>query len=116
MQKLYLVVDDEETIRDVIIELISEEAGHKAVGAESGLKALEIMKSINFNLILLDLEMPGMNGNQFLEEISTTAPAIPVIVVSANPAKLKTHPQVKSVIAKPFDIEQLLAVLEKHTT
>jgi CheY-like chemotaxis protein len=114
MQKLILVVDDDQPIREVITELVSDEDNYKAIAAESAEKALGIIKGLNFDIILLDLEMPGMDGNEFLQELSTSAPAVPVIVISANPKKLKPHPQVKSVIAKPFDIEQLMAVLEKY--
>ena len=79
-----LVVDDIEMNRDMLSSLL-EADGHKATVAENGRLALEAIKSNPYDLILLDVMMPEMNGYQVLEQLKSDANlrAIPVIVLSA---------------------------------
>ena len=79
-----LVVDDTEMNRDMLSTLV-EADGHKAFLAENGRLALESIKTNSFDLILLDVMMPEMNGYQVLELLKADADlrAIPVIVLSA---------------------------------
>jgi CheY-like chemotaxis protein len=113
MSKLILVVENDEAVRQLLIEALTTE-GYQPTEAPNGNRALELLKTVMFDLITLDLEMPDMDGNQFLAELAKVAPAISVLVISANPTKLKPHPQVKAVIAKPFNIEQIFVMLEKY--
>ena len=64
-----LVVEDEDAIRDVLVAIFNDEDDYKGVGAENGLKALELLKTITFDLITLDMNMPEMDGNAFLKEL-----------------------------------------------
>ena len=79
-----LVVDDIEMNRDMLCSLL-EADGHKAAMAENGRLALEKMKSNPYDLILLDVMMPEMNGYQVLEQLKSEPSLrdIPVIVLSA---------------------------------
>jgi len=79
-----LVVDDTEMNRDMLCALL-EADGHKAAVAENGRLALEAIKKNSFDLILLDVMMPEMNGYQVLEHLKSDVNLrdIPVIVLSA---------------------------------
>jgi adenylate cyclase len=79
-----LVVDDVEMNRDMLCALL-EADGHKAAVAENGRLALEKIKSNPYDLILLDVMMPEMNGYQVLEHLKSDHALrdIPVIVLSA---------------------------------
>ena len=79
-----LVVDDIEMNRDMLCALL-EADGHKAAVAENGRLALEKIKSNSYDLILLDVMMPEMNGYQVLEQMKSDhiLRDIPVIVLSA---------------------------------
>jgi len=79
-----LVVDDIEMNRDMLCSLL-EADGHKASIAENGRLALEAIKSNPYDLILLDVMMPEMNGYQVLEQLKSEPSwrDIPVIVLSA---------------------------------
>jgi adenylate cyclase len=79
-----LVVDDIEMNRDMLCALL-EADGHKATVAENGRLALEAIKSNPYDLILLDVMMPEMNGYQVLEHLKSDHGLrdIPVIVLSA---------------------------------
>ncbi len=114
MEKIILAVEDETPIRNLIIDVLNEEDDYKGIGAKNGLEAIELLKTITVDLITLDMNMPGMNGNEFLTELSKVAPSIPVIGITANPKSFKSHPQVKAVIDKPFDILQLITAVEKN--
>ena len=79
-----LVVDDTEMNRDMLCSLL-ETDGHKSAVAENGRLALELLKAKPFDLVLLDVMMPEMNGYQVLEQLKSDSSlrAIPVIVLSA---------------------------------
>ena len=79
-----LVVDDSPTIR-MKLSFDLEEQGHSVVTARNGREALEMMQAQSFDLILLDILMPEMNGYDVLRHISqdSVLRAIPVIVISA---------------------------------
>ncbi len=79
-----LVVDDNEANRDVLARRLQRQ-GLRATGAEDGRRALELVRQEPFDLILLDVMMPEMNGYQVLEQLKAD-PAlchIPVIMISA---------------------------------
>jgi CheY-like chemotaxis protein len=111
--KLILVIEDDDAIRELISDVLKD-AGYSTSDAEDGARALELLATVTFDLITLDSSMPKMDGNKFLEQLVEQVPTIPVIVISALPGQIKPHPQVKARIAKPFDMEQLLAVIEKY--
>jgi class 3 adenylate cyclase len=79
-----LVVDDTEMNRDMLCSLL-EADGHRSAVAENGRLALELLKAKPFDLVLLDVMMPEMNGYQVLEQLKSDSSlrAIPVIVLSA---------------------------------
>jgi class 3 adenylate cyclase len=79
-----LVVDDTEMNRDMLCALLAAD-GHRSAVAENGRLALEAIKANSYDLILLDVMMPEMNGYQVLEQLKADADlrAIPVIVLSA---------------------------------
>ena len=79
-----LVVDDNEMNRDMLCSLL-EAIGHKASVAENGRLGLELIKAKPYDLVLLDVMMPEMNGYQVLEHMKSDSSLrdIPVIVLSA---------------------------------
>lgn len=79
-----LVVDDNEANRDLLARRVRRQ-GHTVTVAEDGIKALELMAQEPFDLVLLDIMMPKMNGYQVLEHLKNDPNLrhIPVIVISA---------------------------------
>jgi CheY-like chemotaxis protein len=77
-----LVVDDEENIRILFKEELEEE-GYQIELASNGLEAIEKTKESNFDLIILDIKMPGMDGIQALNAIKNVNKDQPVILCSA---------------------------------
>ena len=106
--KNILVVEDDIDIHNIIKEILQKE-NYKIFDAYSGTEALMILEKENINLILLDLMLPGLSG----EEIIKREKNIPIIVISA---KTSTQDKVNVLlegandyITKPFKAEELLA-------
>ncbi len=79
-----LVIDDSSYQRQIIIAMI-EDSGFKAVSANGHKEALEILEKNQIDLILMDIEMPEMNGFELTKIIRTTYPEwMPIIFLSAN--------------------------------
>ncbi len=103
-----LVVDDDEANRDMLSRRLGR-LGHAVFTAESGVEALEQIRARPFDLVLLDIMMPGMDGYQVLRSLKRDDALrhIPVIVLSAND---ETSSAVRCIelgaedyLAKPFD-------------
>jgi len=77
-----LVVDDEEIVRDSLSGWL-EEDGYNVEAVESGRKALERLPVKNWDLMLVDLKMPGMDGIQLMDEVRKTHPEMLVIIMTA---------------------------------
>jgi DNA-binding response OmpR family regulator len=78
-----LVVDDEPSIRSLLGETLRI-AGFNPAMASDGKSALEDIRMRNFDLILLDINMPRISGFETLKEIRRIQPNLPVIVLSAR--------------------------------
>ena len=102
------VIDDDIFIGDMLEKALSKE-GYQVIRAYSGTEALLLLERRRPDLILLDLMLPGLSGEQVIEKISD----IPVIVVSARTSvddkvTLLTGGAV-DYVTKPFDIRELMA-------
>ncbi len=78
-----LIVEDEEDLAS-LLKLNLETEGYKAITVNNGDKAIHIMKEQNFNLILMDIMLPGIDGLTATESIKLTHPHIPVIFLTAR--------------------------------
>jgi len=108
----FLVVDDSQDIRDVFCRLV-QRSGHVASIARDGLEAIESIQRESFDVMLLDLSMPRMNGVEvvrWLRDHPAVAPDMRVVVVSAWTGEHRGVLQelgVDTVMQKPLRIEQL---------
>jgi DNA-binding response OmpR family regulator len=82
MSKRILVIDDEEAIR-MSFTLALKDTGFQVDTAESGEKGLQMKKDAEYDLILLDLKMPGMNGVQMLRQIRENDKDVPIYIITA---------------------------------
>jgi len=79
-----LIVDDDSAVQTTI-RLLLELAGHSVVGAGDGRKALAVFEGGDFDLLLLDIFMPGMDGPEIMRLVHQQRPLTPIIVISGNP-------------------------------
>jgi len=101
-----LVIEDREYVRHVIVAVLAD-AGYAAVGLSSAVTALERLAEIKPEIIVLDMEMPGMNGREFLVRLRATPrwADLPVLIVSGYGETCLPSPErpAIAVLAKPFD-------------
>lgn len=118
MGKSVLVIDDEERISRLLQLELSHE-GYEVEVAHDGRKGLELAAGRSWDIIILDIMMPGLNGVEVLRRLRKTDKVTPVILVTAR----NTTPDIVSgldqgandYITKPFEIEELLARIRAHT-
>jgi CheY-like chemotaxis protein len=106
-----LVVEDREYLRQVVVTIL-EEAGYAATGTATATAALARLPAWAPDVIVLDMELPGMDGRQFLERLRAMPrwAATPVLIVSGYGESLPPSPERPglAVLAKPFDPSALL--------
>ncbi len=107
-----LVVDDEAAIRQVLTDILADE-GHQVVAASNGREAIEVLGTVVPDVILLDMNMPVMDGRTFYRELRPQGWEIPVVVLSAVGARrVASDLGADAAIDKPFDLDEVLAVVE----
>ncbi len=110
MQKILLVEDEPNIARFVELELSHE--GYEVVKAEDGRLGLEMAEKAQYDLMLLDIMLPGLNGLEVLRRLRKTSD-IPVIMLTARDAVMDKVTGLDmgadDYITKPFSIEELLA-------
>ncbi len=79
-----LVIDDEEIIRGLFKEAL-EIQGHRVMTAKDGAEGLKMAKQWDFDLVFLDLKMPGMDGAELFRQIKTMKPDLLVVIITAYP-------------------------------
>ena len=116
MRSTILLVDDEKQFRDSSQRLLSRK-GYDVMTAENGQRALDLLSKSPVDLILLDLKMPGMGGEEFLQAKGPLYPDIPVVVItghgSLDVAVDCMRKGAYDFITKPFDIPQLMVSIER---
>jgi DNA-binding NtrC family response regulator len=110
------IIDDEPVIHDVLAQLLTSE-GYEVEISSSGEEALEKFPSQSFDVILLDLLMPGLDGIETLRRIKRIDPAATVIIITAYGSVESAISAMKigalDYVQKPFKHDDLLVVLEK---
>jgi CheY-like chemotaxis protein len=79
-----LVVDDDPAVR-MTIQLLLERSGHVVVAASDGRKGLAAFEAGDFDLLFLDIFMPGMDGLETMRLLLQQRPGLPIIVISGRP-------------------------------
>lgn len=108
-----LVIEDEASIRRVLIKILSEENDSYIVEeAEDGLQGLEKIKNEDYDLVLCDIKMPKMDGEEVLEAVKKIKPEIPMVMISGH-GDLETAVNTMRLgafdyISKPPDLNRLL--------
>ena len=105
-----LVVEDEAGMR-LLLETLLEAEGHKVEVADSGEAALELLRARDYQLLVTDLRMPGLDGMELIRQARAWHPELPVIMVTGyatvDNAVLALRRGVNDYLTKPFDIQDL---------
>lgn len=116
-EELILVVDDGQENRDFIVDYILTPNGYRSLVARDGKEALDLTAEHHPDLILLDYQMPRMNGIDMLRAMSAQNITIPVILMtfygSEEIAVEVYRLGVRDYIKKPFSIDEMLMAIER---
>lgn len=112
--KRILLTDDDPGVRGSLSAVLVSE-GYVVIPASDGQQALELAASTEVDLVLLDLNMPRMNGWDTFERLTAEHPLLPVIIVTARPNQLFTAvgAGVGALLEKPMDIPVLLRTIQR---
>lgn len=115
MEKI-LIVDDNEYLRYTLTELL-EERSFETKAVENGFKAIEEIKNKLYDLVILDMKLPGMDGMEILKKIKEIDNSVPVIILTAfgdiNNAVEAMKQGAQDYITKPFNNDAMIITIKK---
>jgi excisionase family DNA binding protein len=112
-----LVIDDDESICSLFTDIFAE-SNHTVITVNDSSTALELMKDHDYDLVFLDLKMPGMDGAELFRQVRLAKPDLPVTIMTGFPDSdlmmkaLDYGPL--GVIKKPFRGADILAVMNNY--
>lgn len=116
MKKLIHIVDDEAFMRKNIIDALGEN-NFTFLESDSGNSALESIRSTRPDLLLLDINLPGLDGLSVLKEIKKTEPDLPVIIFTAHGTSERAIRAMKNgafdYLEKPFELEEFMIIIDR---
>jgi len=109
-----LVVDDEERFRTTLAKLLTAQGMTVSIAA-SGAEALDILRGEAFDIVLLDVKMPGMSGQETLPEMKKIDPDVEVIILTGHAsvdiaAEMMAHGG-SDYLLKPYPMDELLGII-----
>ena len=117
MNESILVVDDDTELRKVLSSILSEE-GYSVETVENGEQAIRVSEKKRFDLALIDIKLPDMEGTELLQRLKAKQPHIVMIIVTGFPtienAMGALNEGADGYILKPLEIGKLLQAVRKH--
>lgn len=117
MTEKILIVDDEPDMLKLLSMILKEKTPYDVTVTNNPIEALELAKNKNFDIVITDLKMPGLDGLKLLEEIKKKDEDIPIIIITAygtiDAATEAIQKGGFDFITKPFKKEQILFTIEK---
>ncbi len=107
-----LIVDDEQEIRDMCKRAL-ERAGYRVDVSQNAQEALELLdKGEDYELVLTDLSMPGLNGLELISEIKKKYPRCKTLLMTGTPPG--NGIDTRDCLRKPFDFTELASKIKQH--
>lgn len=117
MQEKILIVDDEPDMLELLSMIITEKTPYEVITTNNPLEVADIIKGTNFDLVIADLKMPGMDGIELLASVKKLDPDLTVIIITAyatiESAVETMHKGAFDFITKPFRKEQILYTIDR---
>ncbi len=113
--KTILVVEDDTDIGSLLVQAISQETHHKALLVTDGFQALQVVSSTKPSLLILDYQLPLMNGIELYDRIQEAKELedTPTILISARlPTKEIAKRKIVGMV-KPFELDEFLQTIER---
>lgn len=112
-----LIVDDDSAIRESEREILAAD-GYRVVEARDGAEALHAIDIEQPSLILLDVQMPGVDGPMFAQELRRRLRRVPLVILTAvaDPKREADRCNAEAYLRKPFDADELVRVVRRFTS
>lgn len=116
--KTILVVEDDAEIGEFLLAALTMEVRYHVLLAENGALALELIKTVLPDLFLLDYHLPGINGLELAQQLSSNPAfaSIPILLMSANLPRGQLRDLPITCIEKPFELDELFRIIERLVT
>src|SRR3989337_1099450 len=112
-----LIIDDDENIRKVLETILADE-GYVVASAETARKGIERSEKAFYNLALIDVRLPDMQGIELLSKLRNTKPKMRKIIVTGYPtlqnAVAAVNKSADGYVLKPFDVENILLTIKEQ--
>jgi DNA-binding NtrC family response regulator len=112
-----LVADDDESIRK-ILAVILEDRGYAVDTAENGKQAIELSKNNFYNLALIDIRLPDMEGTRLLSSLRETVPRMRKVIITGFPSMQNAvealNKGADAYVTKPFEVEKILKTIKEQ--
>jgi DNA-binding NtrC family response regulator len=110
-----LVVDDDENIRKVVVAILQDQ-GYTVDSVGTAKKGIEASKRKFYNMALIDIRLPDMEGTELLTQLKDTTPRMRKIIITGYPtlqnAIEAVNRRADAYIMKPFDVKRVLETIE----
>ena len=116
-QNRILVVDDDENILKVVAAILKDK-GYTVETASSGNEAIKKTQKAHYDLMLIDIRLPDMEGTELLTKVKETTPKIRKVIVTGYPtlhnAVTAVNKGADAYIMKPFEVEKMLDTIKEQ--
>jgi DNA-binding response OmpR family regulator len=123
-----LIIDDDEEICEEIKEILTEE-GYLVDSATNGIDGMNCIKKNKYNILLLDMKIPGLSGYEILKRVKNNYSALKVLIITGRPinTELLKHKNnltgednhililADAILSKPYDVKTLLDKIKEFT-
>lgn len=117
MVEKILIVDDEPDMLKLLSMILKEKTPYEVITTNNPIEAVHLVETMDFDLIITDLKMPGLDGLQLLEEAKKKNEDIPVVIITAYGTIDSATEAIEKggfdFITKPFKKEQILFTIER---
>lgn len=112
-----LVVDDDSAIRDIARQILADH-GFRVVEARDGGEAMRAIDIEPPALIVLDVQMPGVDGPTFARELRTRLRRVPLVILTGvpDPKREADRCNAEAFLRKPFDADELVRIVRKFAS
>lgn len=112
-QRRILIADDEKSMRHLLLRALRN-INHTIDCARDGLEATRKLRDHDYDLVITDYHMPGMNGFELAQWIKANQPAIPVILITGNgPMRKPANSNILVCVSKPFKIMEIRSLANR---
>ena len=116
--RVVLVVEDDEAVAELLAGAINDEPGYVALSVRKGTDALRALETVNTDLVLMDIGLPGLSGLEVLDRMRANdrLREVPVVFETATAPAHATDMRARGIAAyvkKPFDLNDIVAFVKK---